>query len=112
MPCAGNAASPSEQQREVHYLLEFIEGSGCEFYRNGTAYDAVRAAAHLRDKYLALDATGGIPTAEAFIDRIASRSSLTGRNYEVRCAGQDRMWTAPWLREALARLRGNGAPRS
>jgi hypothetical protein len=106
------AATPTVAQTEVHYLLAYIESSECEFYRNGAAYDAAHAAAHLRSKYASMDAAGRIPTAEDFIDRVASRSSLTGRNYDVQCAGQERRWTAPWLRDVLARLRSTAAPRS
>lgn len=111
LPAAGGAATPADAPAEIGFLLGYIESSGCEFYRNGSTYDAVHAAAHLRDKYVALGVTGKAVTAEIFIDRIASRSSLSGRNYEVRCAGQERMWTAPWLRDALARFRVNGASR-
>ena len=112
LPLAGGAAAPVDSQAEVSYLLGYIESSGCEFYRNGSTFDAARAAAHLRDKYAALGAIGKSGTAEAFIDKVASRSSFTGRIYEVRCAGQERMWTAPWLRDVLERFRSNGAPRS
>ena len=102
------AAPPSVVRAETEYLLGYIEASGCDFYRNGSRYDAARAGAHLRGKYAAI---GQVATAEAFIDKMASRSSLSGQPYEVSCAGQGRVMTAPWLREALARYRANWAPR-
>jgi hypothetical protein len=102
------AAPPSVARAETEYLLGYIEASGCDFYRNGGRYDAAKAGAHLRRKYAAI---GQAATAEAFIDEVASRSSLSGQPYEVSCAGQGRVMTAPWLREALARHRADGAPR-
>jgi hypothetical protein len=105
------AAPPSTAQVETDYLLRFVERSGCEFYRNGAAYDAVRAASHLRDKYAALKASGQVTTAEAFIDQVASRSSITGRPYEVLCPGHARVETAQWLRDALGSYRISGPSR-
>ena len=105
------AAEPPVAQVEIDYLLGFIEGSGCAFYRNGSRYDAMQAGSHLREKYAALAAADRIATSDVFIDKVASQSSLTGRPYEVECAGHGRMLTAPWLRAALARFRTEGAPR-
>jgi Family of unknown function (DUF5329) len=105
------AVVPSVGRVEIDYLLGFIEGSGCEFYRNGNRYDAAQAGSHLREKYAALAATGRVTTGDEFIDKVASQSSLSGRPYEVSCAGHERVLTAPWLREALARFRTKGAPR-
>ena len=102
---------PSASQAETAYLLAFIEASNCEFYRNGTGYDGTRAGSHLRDKFAAVRGRDGDLTAEEFIEKVASISSLTGRPYQVSCAGRDRVLLGPWLREALARYRKNGASR-
>ena len=48
---AARAAPPPAAQIEINHLLGLIEQSGCEFFRNGTWYDAQRAQAHLRAKY-------------------------------------------------------------
>jgi hypothetical protein len=108
---SAGAAPPTTALAETRYLIEFVEGSGCEFYRNGTRYDAARAGSHLRDKYTAVAAAGEIGTAEVFIEKVASRSSLTGRPYEVSCAGHERVLVADWLREELYRYRMKGASR-
>jgi hypothetical protein len=100
-----NAAEPTEAQVEANYLLGFVEASGCDFYRNGTRYDATQAGEHLRKKYAVLISSGMPSSTEAFIDKVASRSSLTGRPYEVSCAGKAREATAMWLREELVRYR-------
>lgn len=102
------AAPPSAARVETDYLVRFVERSGCEFYRNGSVYDSVRAASHLRDKYAAVNVNGQITTAEAFIEKVASRSSFTGIPYEVRCPGHARVTTAQWLRDALVSYRTGG----
>lgn len=99
------AEPPTSVQIEVNYLLGYIEGSGCEFYRNGTWHDSKAAQAHLRDKYKYLVARDLIDTTEQFIDRAASESSLSGRPYEIRCNGGAAVTSKQWLREKLAHFR-------
>ena len=98
-------ASATGAESEIAYLLEYIRQSGCTFYRNGGAYDAEHAAAHLRSKYDVAAASGKILTTEAFIAKIATASSMTGRPYLVECAGAARGTTADWLTAALSRHR-------
>src|SRR4029077_13459473 len=64
---AAHAAPPATAQTEINYLLGFIENSACEFFRNGSWYDAKKAAAHLRGKYQILASAGRIRTAEDLI---------------------------------------------
>ena len=114
---AARAAPPAIAQTEINYLLGFVEKSGCDFYRNGSWYDSKRAQAHLRYKYERLAASDRIDTAEDFIEKAATKSSLSGRPYEVRCRGGETLTSNQWLREELARHRtcvadgGRCAPR-
>jgi hypothetical protein len=103
------AAPPEIAQTEINYLLGFIESSGCEFYRNGSWYDSKRAQAHLRGKYEMLAAADRINTAEDFIEEVATKSSLSGRPYQVKCRGSEAVTTNQWLRDVLARYRTTGA---
>jgi hypothetical protein len=105
------AAPPPIAQAEINYLLEFVEHSGCEFFRNGTWYDAKTARAHLKSKYELLSASDRISSTEDFIDKAATSSSLSGRPYQVRCGGGEPITSAQWLREALNRYRPHDAPR-
>jgi Family of unknown function (DUF5329) len=111
LPCAV-AAPPAAAQGETAFLLGLIEGSDCDFYRNGTRYDGARASSHLRDKLAMAVASGSALTADVFIEKVASTSSLTGRPYEVSCPGHERESMAAWLRIALAGYRENRAPRA
>jgi uncharacterized protein DUF5329 len=98
---------PIMVQLEVNFLLGYIEGSRCEFYRNGTWHDSIAAQAHLRDKYKYLVARNLINSTEDFIERAATDSSLSGQPYEVRCRcyGGATVTSNKWLREELARFR-------
>jgi len=87
---------------EIEYLLSFVGGSDCIFIRNGGEYQAKEAREHLEMKYNHVKRH--IKTAEDFIDKIASKSSLSGRKYEVRCDGV-KLQTSQWLREALSSYR-------
>src|SRR6202790_5558832 len=92
---------------EINYLLGFVEQSGCQFYRNGSWYDSKKAEAHLREKYDYLAVKGLINSAEDFIEQAATKSSLSGKAYEIKCGSDPVMTTNQWLREALARYRSS-----
>lgn len=75
---AAQAEPPVAVQREVSFLLGYVEGSGCGFQRNGTWYTSREAQAHLRDKYQYLVRQDLIASTEHFIERAATESSLSG----------------------------------
>lgn len=99
------AEPPTSVQIEVNFLLGQVEGSGCEFYRNGTWSDSKTAQAHLRDKYKYLAARNLINTTEDFIERAATSSSFSGQAYEVRCNGGATVKSKQWLHDELAHFR-------
>ena len=99
------AQPPDNVQTEVNFLLSFIEDSRCEFNRNGTWQDSKTAQMHLRVKYNYLAARNLIQTAEDFIERAATKSSLSGQPYEVRCHGGVTVTSKQWLYDELARFR-------
>ncbi len=104
------SAAPSEQaRREIAQLMEGLSNSRCEFQRNGKWYGQVDARAHLQRKYDYLLKRDLVDTAEQFIERAASKSSLSGRAYRVRCPGQPELDAGAWFRERLKTLRGSGA---
>ncbi len=94
---------------EINYLLDFVGKSGCEFYRNGVWYDSGQARIHLSYKYDVLADHGQIKTVDDFIDKGATKSSLTGMAYKVRCAGGQELSSRQWPRDELARYRLKGA---
>jgi len=102
-----SAAVPPDAtaQAEVQHLLQFLENSGCSFFRNGEWYPARRAAEHLRSKYDYLVTRNKISTAEDFIQKAASFSSFSSQPYKVRCGPQAERLAAQWLSAELDQFR-------
>jgi len=102
---AARAETPVKVQNEVNFLLGYVAGSGCEFYRNGSWYDSQKAHLHLRGKYKYLTEKNLVNTTEQFVERAASESSMSGKPYQIRCAGGAAVSSHQWLLEKLAQLR-------
>ena len=94
------ASSPDE---EIHSLIDAVAASGCMFIRNGKTYEADKAADHLRLKYRR--GRKYADSAEHFIERLASKSSMSRKPYFMECADQERIETSQWLKRALLSLR-------
>ena len=108
IPCFALAGDLSPVAKgEIDHLLGYLERSGCEFNRNGTWYDGAKARAHLDEKYQYLLKKGMVSTAEDFIGRAASESSVSGKSYQVRCAGAAPVPSAVWLSSELTRYRAS-----
>jgi len=105
--------SASNASVEIEGLLTRIGTSDCEFYRNGIWYTGAEAQAHLKKKYIYLHERGMAETAEEFIANAATKSSVSGETYQIRCGSQSPVPSAQWLRGELQRMRaqpGNRAP--
>ena len=99
------AAAPSaEAKAEIAGLMDALASSGCRFQRNGSWHDATEARAHLQRKYDYLLKKDKVDSAEQFIERAASRSSMSGRAYRVRCDGREQD-AVSWFDGQLKRLR-------
>ena len=92
----------ADMQAEIDRLLAEVESSDCVFIRNGREHSADAAADHLRMKRRRgkryFDST------ETFIERLASRSSWSGRDYRIRCDAET-VTAAEWFADRLARIR-------
>lgn len=73
--------TPAFEKARIDYLLERLSKSPYNFYRNNVKYSNLRAVLHLRWKYF--HHRKEVQTAEDFIRRIASRSSVSGQNYLI-----------------------------
>ena len=106
LPFAVQAAPMSERtEAEIGHLFDYISQSGCRFERNGNWADTGAARDHVEMKYQYLRQRGMIATTEDFIDQAASRSSLSGKDYQVQCPGSAVVSTGGWLRTELDRFR-------
>ena len=99
-------------QREIDHLLAYLDGSGCEFQRNGQWHDAHAAREHIETKYKYLLQRNMVQGTDDFIVNAATSSSMGGGAYKVRCSGVIQP-SGDWLRAELARLRkqGDAAPK-
>jgi hypothetical protein len=104
---AAGAPGP-DAQREISHLLQYLEASKCAFYRNGSWHSSLEARAHLEEKYRYLQNLSLVSSAEDFLARAATGSSISGEPYQVRCDGQPAIGSAQWLRIELMRYRSAG----
>jgi hypothetical protein len=109
---AAQAASPAIAVEEINYLLSFIDRSGCKFYRNGSWYGSHRAQLHLRGKYDYLAARDHIKSAEDFIEQVASKSSMSGEDYQIQCEAGPVVKSNRWLFTALIAYRSSAVQRA
>lgn len=94
----------ADTDAEIQHLKDFIGNSDCTFIRNGAEYGSADALKHIIRKH---DATRRwIKTTEDFIRLTATKSSLSGKPYKVRC-GDNEMPCADWLNDELARYRNS-----
>ena len=88
---------------EIDHLLGAIGKSECIFIRNGTQHSAEKAEEHLRMKYKR--GRRYATSAEAFIERLASKSSMTRKLYMMECPGVEAEPSGEWLMRHLDEYR-------
>jgi hypothetical protein len=94
------ATRPAAEQEAIDWLLSEVKGSDAVFIRNGSQYNGEKAAAHLQSKLLF--AGKRVQTARQFIVGVASRSSASGKPYEIQSKDGGRQPLEKWLLERLA----------
>lgn len=97
-------------QSEIHFLKQYIQNSDCHFNRNGDIHSATEALKHIEKKYQYYQSD--ITSAEMFIEKSASKSTMTGKAYTVICPaaqgmGQQTLSSKTWLLRALSRYRNS-----
>lgn len=94
---------PAEQLREVEHLLVFVKESGCIINRNGSEYLAKKGLSHIEKKYDYF--RDDISSTEEFIELSATKSTMSGDYYTVKCPGKKSIRTKDWLLAELKRYR-------
>ncbi len=105
IPGSALAAPGDTARREIAGLIGALDGSSCRFQRNGSWHAAAEARAHLQRKYDYLLKKDKVDTAEQFIERAASQSSMSGKPYRIACPGQPEQTAAGWFGARLKALR-------
>lgn len=91
--------------REVDQLFKVLAQSNCEFSRNGSWYAAPKASEHLQRKYDYLQKKGLVTSTESFIELAATKSSMSGTPYQVRCGNAAPVSSQSWFTGKLRELR-------
>lgn len=100
LPCGALA---DDVPPEIDYLLTSVGASDCVFIRNGKRHDPADAEDHLRMKYRRGKRYAA--TTEDFIERLASRSSISKKLYTIDCPGEPLTPSGEWLSKRLDEYR-------
>ena len=102
-PGSSAAAPPPLERARIDKLIRHVEvQKGMKFIRTGTEYSCDEAARLLRGK---MDSMGAeVTSARDFIERIASKSSMSGKPYHVRFGDGRLIPSAQFLGAELKRL--------
>ena len=101
------AVFADDADTEIDHLITTVGESGCTFIRNGSRHDAEDAASHMRLKYRR--GKRYAPTAELFIERLASKSSFSGKPYAIECPGSGAVPSGEWLTARLHEYRAQAS---
>jgi hypothetical protein len=93
-------ARDAREQARIDYLLHAVEtATNVKFVRNGSEYDGMAGAKHLRMK---LGYAGDrVKTAEDFVKYCATESSFTHQKYKIRAADGAMMDAATYFHAKL-----------
>jgi hypothetical protein len=109
LPTRGTESEEMTEREKIERLLKAVESAeGDVFIRNDARHSAKDAAEHLRSKWNA--AGDEIKTADDFIDKVASKSSLSGEPYRVRLADGEEVLASDYLRDKLRAIEDNREP--
>ena len=97
------AAKPLTEQEKIEKLIAALGAlKGATFLRNGSEHTAKDAADHVRSKWSAQKKE--IRTAQEFIEKAASKSSMSGQPYVIRLSDGKEVKAGEWLRERLTEI--------
>lgn len=105
--CTTASAVPTAApvRAEIDALLGKLQSSGCQFNRNGSWYSGAEAKSHLLRKLEYFEDKGTVKNTEQFIELAASKSSSSGKAYQVKCGSEGAVDSKQWLTNELAALR-------
>jgi len=98
-----SVAAQADYKTEIAHLLEYVKTTECKYIRNGTYHDGVKAATHIKSKYDYFK--NDIASAEDFIRLSATKSTMFGNKYYIKCSGSPKIESRVWLLQELERYR-------
>lgn len=102
---AAAAPTPAPVRAEIDALLAKLQASGCQFNRNGSWYNGTDARNHLLRKLEYIEGKSTIQNTEQFIAMAASKSSSSGKPYQVKCGNEPAVDSQAWLTRTLTSIR-------
>ncbi|MBB5203146.1 ATP phosphoribosyltransferase regulatory subunit HisZ [Inhella inkyongensis] len=99
------APTPPGVRAELDGLFAELQRQQCKLYRNGSWHEAAQARQHMLRKLAYLEERGTVQSAEQFIEQAATKSSTSGKPYEVQCGQAPAQPSRTWLLAALAAQR-------
>ena len=99
---------PASQRAEIDALMAVLQTSACKFNRNDSWHSAAEAKTHLLRKLEYLEGKNAVQSTEQFIELGASKSSLSGRAYQVKCGNAAAIDSKSWLSTQLKLIRSTG----
>jgi len=100
---ASSDLSQLSAQQEIDHLLQFVQHTPCQYERNGSRHTGQEAVEHITKKYRYFEED--IESAEDFIELSATKSTLSGRHYQVHCPNQASQTSKSWLLSELDKYR-------
>jgi hypothetical protein len=107
------APTAAPVRAEIDAQLGKLQTSGCQFNRNGSWYSGAEAKSHLLRKLEYFEDKGNVQNTEQFIELAASKSSSSGKPYQVKCGNAAAVPSRQWLTVELNAIRaaaGHGKP--
>ena len=95
----------AKMQSEINHLLNYVKSTECQYERNGTFHQGPEAAQHITKKYKYYE--DDIESTEDFIKLSATKSTISGKHYQIHCEGAKPVKSKDWLLKELAAFRKN-----
>lgn len=102
---ASAAPTAAPVRAEIDTLLNKLQSSGCQFNRNGSWYSGAEAKSHLLRKLEYFEDKETVKNTEQFIELAATKSSSSGKPYQVKCGADHALDSKLWLTRELATQR-------
>jgi hypothetical protein len=96
-------AFTASMDEEIDFLLDTVANSDCVFTRNGKDHAAPDASDHLQMKRKR--GARYFDSTEEFIERLASKSSWSGKPYHIQCGSEPRVTAKEWFTALLEQHR-------
>lgn len=98
-----HASARLTESQKVHELITYVRGmKDATFIRNGSKHSCKEAADHLQAKWE--KHKGDVKTARGFIDELASKSGMSGKDYLIQFADGRTETSASVLNKRLKQL--------